>query len=337
MAKVVGVSQTTVSLVLSGRGPDLRISEEMQRRVLEAAKEMEYRRTRVPFGQRGTRTLALVSDSIVSSRLAGDLAKGALGAARRHGVTLLFGESEGDAGFERALIETMRDHPVDGIVLAAVHTRTVGIPAGLATIPAVLLNVLPREPSPLPSVLPDEVQGGRDAARVLLEAGHREGIHVIGTHPTGEDLPPGRTAVADRLTGIRQALGEAGVEVESERPCRWGLPEHGFHATRDLLDGPRPRALICLDDRLAFGAYQALQEAGLIVPEDVSVVSFEDHPVASWLRPGLTTVALPHHDLGAKAVELLLSEVGHRDPGRPGRGAVHRVPRCLTAPSAGVG
>lgn len=328
VAKVVGVSQTTVSLVLSGRGPDLRISEEMQRRVREAATEMEYRRNRVPVGQRATRTrtIAFVSDSVAGSRLAGGMIKGALGAARRRGVTLFIGETEGDARLERTLLETMRDHCVNGIVLASVRTRTISVPAELAGGPAVLLNVLPREPSPLVSVLPAEVQGGRAAARVLLDAGHGEGIHLIGAGPTADDVPPGRTAASDRLTGIRQALTEAGVEVESGRPCHRWLPEHGFDATRDLLAKARPRALICLDDRLALGAYQALQDAGLTVPDDVSVVSFDDHPIASWLRPGLTTVALPHHDLGAKAVDLLLTEAEAHHADRVAGDRSHHVP-----------
>lgn len=328
VAKVVGVSQTTVSLVLSGRGRDLRISEEMQRRVREAATELEYRRNRVPMAPRGarTQTIAFVSDAVASSRLAGHMIKGALGAARRHGVTLLFGETEGDAGFQRTLLETMRDYRVDGIILASVHTRTISIPAELATGPAVLLNVVPREPSPLVSVLPDEVQAGRAAARVLLDAGHREGIHLIGVDPSGDDVPPGRTAAFDRITGIRRELGEVGVEVENGHACRWWLPKYGFEATRVLLSEARPRALICLDDRLALGAYQALQDAGLTVPDDVSVVSFDDHPIASWLRPGLTTVALPHHDLGAKAVDLLFADADQPDPGHVRRGGTHRVP-----------
>jgi LacI family transcriptional regulator len=325
VAKVVGVSQTTVSLVLSGRGRDLRISEDMQRRVREAATEMEYRHNRVSAGARGarTRTIAFVSDSVAGSRLAGGMVKGALGAARRRGVTLVFGETEGDAGLERTLIGTMRDYRVDGIILATVHTRTISVPAELAAGPAVLLNVLPREPSPLLSVVPDEVRGGRAAARVLLDAGHSEGIHVIGTAP---DIPTGGTAAFDRLAGVRQALGEAGVEVESGHQCRWWLPEHGFEATRDLLAKARPRALICLDDRLALGAYQALQDAGLTVPDDVSVVSFGDHTIASWLRPGLTTVALPHHDLGAKAVDLLLAGAEQRNVRPADRGRPHYVP-----------
>jgi LacI family transcriptional regulator len=326
VAKVVGVSQTTVSLVLSGRGRDLRISEEMQRRVLEAATELEYRRTRASLRRTGTRTIALVSDSVSGPRPAGDIVNGALGAARRRGVTLLFGETAGDAGLEGALIETMHGYAVDGIILASAYTRAVSVPSVLAGGPAVLLNMVSREPSPLRSVLPDEVGGGRAAARVLLDAEHAEGIHVIGAGVDGDDVPPGRTTAVDRLAGIRQELGAVGVEVESGRPCRWWLPEHGYDATRELLARTRPRALICLDDRLAFGAYQALQDAGLTVPDDVSVVSFEDHPVAAWLRPGLTTIALPQHELGAKAVDLLFTPAERQDGVRAEGNAPHYVP-----------
>ncbi|GGM83004.1 substrate-binding domain-containing protein [Dactylosporangium sucinum] len=78
-----------------------------------------------------------------------------------------------------------------------------------------------------------------------------------------------------------------------------------------LRAGSRASALLCLNDRLAFGAYQAAQEAGLRIPEDLSVVAFDDSDLASWLRPALTSVALPHFELGRRAVELLL------DPTRP--------------------
>ena len=71
--------------------------------------------------------------------------------------------------------------------------------------------------------------------------------------------------------------------------------------------GQKINALLCLNDRLAFGAYQALAEAGLRIPEDVSVVSFDDDEIASYLRPGLTTIALPHDEMGRRAVESLLS------------------------------
>ena len=82
---------------------------------------------------------------------------------------------------------------------------------------------------------------------------------------------------------------------------------------------------MCFDDRLAFGAYQALAEAGLSVPGDVSVLGFDDHPVASWMRPRLTTVALSHHELGVQAVEVLVGMLGrHGRDGRPS--LIRRVP-----------
>src|SRR5690606_41430666 len=125
-------------------------------------------------------------------------------------------------------------------------------------------------------------------------------------------------AAVERLVGFREALGESGVEVAGARTCADWQPEYGLAATRDLLLTARPRALICLNDRIAMGAYQALDDCGLKVPDDVSVVSFDDHPIASWVRPPLTTVALPHSDVGRKAVDPLLP--GHpRDRSDPGR------------------
>jgi LacI family transcriptional regulator len=89
--------------------------------------------------------------------------------------------------------------------------------------------------------------------------------------------------------------------------------------TREILrTGARPTALICANDRLALGAYQALQEAGLAIPDDVSVISFDDSELAAWMRPSLTSIALPHYVLGAMAVDLLLGDthepVVHRCP-----------------------
>ncbi len=99
-------------------------------------------------------------------------------------------------------------------------------------------------------------------------------------------------------------------------------PAEGYEATRKLLKRAVPRALICFNDRLAVGAYQALQEEGIKVPDEVSVVSFDDEPVASWLRPQLTTIALPHYELGHKAIEVLLDD----DAKRPNNMArAHRV------------
>lgn len=331
VAKAAGVSRPTASLVLSGRGRELRISQDVEQRVLRAAEELQYRPNIVSVGLRTgtTRTIGFVSDTVATSRLAGDMIKGALEAARDRGFMLFIGETEGDDKLERLLLQAMHDRQVDGLILASMFTRTIKLPKALTAAPAVLLNALPEQPAPLPAILPDEVEAGRRAARVLLEAGHRDGIYLIGVGPGLRDVPSESLAAVERLVGIREALGEAGVEVAGARTCPDWQPEYGLAATRDLLLTARPRALICFNDRIAMGAYQALDDFGLKVPADVSVVSFDDHPIASWVRPQLTTVALPHYELGRKAVDVLFTEIDRDRSDRDRVGEVHRVPMPL--------
>jgi LacI family transcriptional regulator len=103
-------------------------------------------------------------------------------------------------------------------------------------------------------------------------------------------------------------------------------PELGHALVQKLLNGGAGiKALVCFNDRLAIGAYRALAEAGLGVATDVSVVSFDDDPIASWVAPTLTTIAIPHYDLGRRSIELLLDRPreGHEGP------VVERLPMPL--------
>ncbi|WP_063798666.1 LacI family DNA-binding transcriptional regulator [Nocardia sp. NRRL S-836] len=328
VAAASGVSVTTASLVLTGRARELRISEAAERRVRSTAQELGYRRNSALAASPRTgrsQTIGFVSDTVASSGLAGDMVRGAVDAAYQHGFMLFVGESGGDQVIERALVESMRDRRADGIIFAAMHTRAIVVPEGVNDGPAVLLNATAWTRSGAPSVVPDELQAGRSAALVLVEAGHEHGVHLIGAGPGAYDVPPNSIAAVERLLGLRDVFTAAGVEVVSAHRCPKWTPEHGYDATRDLLRHHLPKALVCFNDRLAFGAYQALAEAGLSVPDDVSVIGFDDHPVASWMRPRLTTIALPHHELGAQAVKVLVDMVERR--GRDARAPmVHRVP-----------
>lgn len=329
VARTAGVSPTTASLVLSGRGDELRISRTVQHRVRDAAADLSYRPNIVSIGLRKgkTRTLGLVSDTVATSQLAGDMIKGAIEAARDHGFMLFIGETEGDPEIEAALLEAMHDRQVDGIILTSMFTRTRDVPALLDRVPTVLLNTLATSATVAPAVVPDEMEAGRAAARLLIETGHRE-IHLIGAGPAPDDVPPGTVAGVERLAGIREVLAGAGLEPASGHLLEEWLPPLGWRATHHLLEKhPRPGAIICFNDRLAFGAYQALQEAGLAIPADVSVVSFDDYPMAEWLRPGLSSFAIPHEQLGRRAVELLIDTVENGVGVEPGQ--VHRYPLPL--------
>ncbi|WP_262387032.1 substrate-binding domain-containing protein [Streptomyces sp. TRM49041] len=125
----------------------------------------------------------------------------------------------------------------------------------------------------------------------------------------------------ERMSGIEHVLRRAGVGAAGVIECAWEV-ENGYDEVRALLTGGhRPQVIIGCNDRVSFGACQALQEAGLDVPGDVSVVSFDDSELASWMRPQLTSIALPHYQLGRTAVELLIA--GHLEA------VEHRIPMPL--------
>ena len=329
VARRAGVSQTAASFVLSGRREEMRISAEVETRVLQASRETGYRPNIVSRSLRTgtTHTIGFVSDTVAATPFAGHLIWGALDAARERGHLLFIAETEGDPELEQQLIEAMHDRQVDGIVLASMYTRKIKPPSALLGRPAVLLNALSSGRSAIPSVVPDEAQAGRTAARALLDAGHVDGIYLIGAGPGRTAAPKDSVAAVERLQGIMDALHAAGTDVAGAAGCREWQPDHGFDATQKLLKAHgRPSALICFNDRLAIGAYQALADAGLEVPHDVSVVSFDDDVIASWVKPQLTTVALPHYELGKTAIEILLEQI--RLPSSE-QSRVHRIPMPL--------
>jgi LacI family transcriptional regulator len=306
VARRAGLSKTTASMVLNGR-EGTRLSAEAHQRVFAAAEELGYRPNVAArsLRTRKTDTIAFVSDVVATTRFAGDLIRGALDAARERDHVLLIAETQGDAAFEQHAIDAMLDRQVDGVIYAAMATRRLTVPPALLTGPVVLLNAT--SPDAQPCVVPDDERAGRTAVAALLDKGHHDRIALIGRNRLKETDPEVSLAAHSRLRGIRDALAAAGTTLCHEAFCREWLPEHGYKAMQAILRKPaRPTAVICMNDRLAFGVYQALAGAGLAVPDDVSVVSFDDDPIAAWLRPGLSTIALPHGPMGRRAVELLL-------------------------------
>ena len=154
----------------------MRISPDADARVREAARETGYRPNILSRSLRtGTsRTIGFVSDTVATTPFAGHLIWGALDAARDRDHLLIIGETEGDPDLEQQLIDAMHDRGVDGIVFASMYTRELEIPPGLNDGPAVLLNAVPRGPSEIQCVVPDEFEAGRTAVAALIEAGHTQ-------------------------------------------------------------------------------------------------------------------------------------------------------------------
>ena len=317
VATRAGVSATTASYVLTGRSAEMRISETTEQRVRQAVIDLGYRPNRSAQNLRTakTSTVGVISDFVASGHFSSQMLAGASEAARQRDHLLVIGETGGDAEVERMLIEEMIDRQVDGIVYVTRTGLEIQVPEKLAGTRTVLLNCFDLA-SPLPAFVPDEFNGGRTAASVLLDAGVTGDIHVVG------ETPPDSFAGPHRLAGMNDRLAEVGRSVASVVPCPWAV-EAAYEATDEwLATGARPGGLICLNDRVAMGVYQALAEHRLDVPGDVSVVSFDGSELATWLRPQVISVALPFLELGAQAVHALL------DPGAPAPGVV-RLPMPL--------
>jgi len=327
VADRAGFSATTVSHVLNDV-PGKRIAESTRQRIREVAEELGYRPNRLAQGLRmqRTHTIGFVSDRIATTPFAGQMILGAQDAAAEAGSLLMLLSSDGDAELEDIEIQALIDRQVDGIVYASMYHRVITAPARLRGGHAVLLDAR-SESGEFSSVVPDEIGGARGAVEELLSHGHRR----IGYVTDVADIP----ATRGRLVGYRQALEVYGVPFDpSLVVVRSGETTGGFIMARAILDRPdRPTGLFCYTDRIAFGAYQAAAELGLSVPHDVSIVGFDDQEIISAnLRPGLTTMALPHYDMGKWAVNVLLDQINN-DGDSP---VIHQLLPCPLVRRASV-
>ena len=181
VADKAGVSSTTASFVLGGR--DMRISEPTRRRVLRAARELDYRPNLTARSLRTqvSGTIGLVTDTIAAGHYGGELIRGSLTGAVRHHRRLTVSETEGDRAVETALIEDLIGHQVEGFLYATTSHSDVVVPRSLRDQSVVLLNCRSgNSSSSTPAIVPDEVNGGRAAAGALLAAGHGERIYLVG-------------------------------------------------------------------------------------------------------------------------------------------------------------
>ncbi|ATW51514.1 LacI family transcriptional regulator [Streptomyces peucetius subsp. caesius ATCC 27952] len=308
VADRAGVSVSTVSLVINGREAG-RVKPAVGRRVRQAAEELGY----APNLQarslrtRQTNTIGLISDMVASTPFAGRMLAGAQDAAWQAGYLLLLIDTGGHAEMEQSAVQTLAQRNVDALIYASMYHREIELPEIPQGLPLVVLDGRPTGEPPLVDwVVPDERGGARAAVEFLIRAGHTR----IGFCTVEENVPAAR----ERLAAYRETLQEHGLAYDPALVSRGatGDAHSGLRTARELLDrDDRPTALFCYNDRVAMGAYRAARHLGLSVPDDVSLVGFDDQEhVADALEPGLTTVALPHYDMGAWAVRRTLTRIG---------------------------
>lgn len=320
-----GVSTATVSRVLSGAAA---ARPATRQRVLEAVRELGYRPSAVAraLKRRATLTIGLVITDIQNPYYP-EIVRAVESAARERGWLVLLCNAGEDPARQRAELELLLERRVDGLIVAASRFgRRHAAWLAASAVPAVLVNCQASGTS-LVALLSDNRAGTRAATEHLLGLGHERIGHVSAA--TGDH------AVGERLSGVRDALRRAGRSADLPVAEGDGHVRGGEVAAAELLrDHPELTALICYNDLTAIGAMRAVRASGRRVPDDVSVVGFDDIDLAAWIDPPLTTVAQQKSKLGSLAVEALAGLAsGSREPlARVRRLSTVLVIRGSTAP-----
>jgi DNA-binding LacI/PurR family transcriptional regulator len=304
VARLAGVSHQTVSRVLNGH-PN--VKEQTRLRVRAAIAELGYRPNRAARALVTGRS-QLIGIVALNSTLYGP--SSLLAAFEQAAAEAGFAVSVGSVGrLDRESIAGAVDRHLDQrvaglVVIAPVASAGEALEEMPAGVPLVTIDGDPQRAHALVTV--DQIAGARAATRHLLEAGHRTVWHVSG--------PADWYDAAGRIEGWRQALLDAGAEIPPLMPADWSAAA-GYSAGQMLARMPEVTAVFAANDHLALGLLRALSERGRRVPQDVSVVGFDDVPEAAFFIPPLTTVR-PDFDAVAQAgLDLLLAQM--TDTGDP--------------------
>ncbi|WP_298741999.1 LacI family DNA-binding transcriptional regulator [Microbacterium lacticum] len=309
VAERAGVSVATVSLVIND-SKNARIGAKTRQRVHDAVDALGYRPNALAqsLANNQSRFIGMVADAIATLPFAGEILRGAQDEAWKNGYVLLVANTDDIPERTKDAISMMNDHQAVGVLYSTWYHRQVEPVKDLERTPAVYVNCYSDSPRDY-SIVPDEFQGGALATRMLLEHGHRRVAFINST----EDAP----STVGREKGYRSALADAGIPCDDSLVHRifpdavGGFQEAGYSIAGELLDRDKPpTAVFCYNDRVAMGLYEAAKERGLRIPEDIAIIGFDDQEViAAHLRPGLTSIALPHHEIGVRAVRALLSRI----------------------------
>lgn len=304
VAQAAGVHVSTVSRALN---PDKRglISAEVLRVVEEAALKLGYRPNRAASALRTGRTQTIgVLLPDITNPVFPPILQGIEASAAARGY-FVFVTNVVDAALARPIVERMLAQRVDGLVMA-IATRDDPLVDYIAKagMHAVLVNRAD-ETGRLPAVVSDDRLAMKLAVDHLVATGHRRIGHLAGP----QNVPTG----VGRRQGVEQALRDRGLEMACVAECEGYTREAGRAAMRALLaQHERPEAVVCCNDLVALGAYDVLRELGIRVPQDISITGHNDMPLVDMVNPPLTTIRLPHRELGWRAAEMLFDEIEGR-------------------------
>jgi LacI family transcriptional regulator len=307
LARVAGVDPSTVSRVLNG-DETLTVKEETRARILRAVEELHYVPNALARGLRTQRTgtVALLVPDIANPFFP-EIILGAERVLAEAGFHLILANTDEQLEKERGLIQILRSRLVDGFILATAltHDETIGELAR-EHFPFVLVNRAHRDTRNY--VVTDDRQSMRKVVRFLADLGHRAVAHITGPLYTETGL--------DRLRGFREGLLDAGLPFVDRYVVEGDFKEASGRAAMErlLAEAERPTAVVAANDLMAIGALAVCRERGISVPAELSIVGFNDIPLAARMEPALTTVRSPLLQMGMASARLLLALVMGQEP-----------------------
>lgn len=308
LAEVLGLSTTTVSRVLNGKAKNYRISERTQEKVLSAAKDYNYLPNKLARGLKlsKTDTLGLIIPDI-SNPFFSDIAFHIEREARSKGYSLILCDSNEDSILEKELIELLLSHKVDGIIIAPIgtgyehiiHTYNSGMPLVVIDRCFPLIG--------LPFITSDNYQGGYDAVNYLISMGHKKIACIQG-------IPKSLPSI-ERVRGYKDAMLNSNLLFDGSVILGDDFStDNGYMQTRILfsMDDP-PTAIFALSNLIGLGVIKAVYEMELKIPDDVSLISFDEQPYSAYLGTPMTTVDQKKGEMGQLAVDVLLKYINNKD------------------------
>lgn len=300
VAKRAGVHPGTASRALNPATQSL-VSEATVRKVQQAAKALSYRPNPLARGLKTNRTMMIgIVIPDLTNPLFPPIVRGADSVLSRAGYISLIADTDNDAAREQESFDALRARQVDGLLVASAQLDDDAVRAAdEADVPLVLINRRD-DRTRLPVVMGDDANGIEQAMRHLHGLGHRRIGHLAG--------PSWLSTGVTRTRAFRQWVFELGGDLSDDLTVESATysVEEDARAGRILLDQAAPTAVIAGNDQLAVGLLDVMRERGLRCPEDISIVGFNDMPYMDKLSPPLTTVRVPHTDIGAEAARILL-------------------------------
>ncbi len=310
VARLAGVSQAMVSYVVNGN-LQVKIPEETRQRIIEAMEKLSYIPNATARGLRSgkTRTIGLVVPDN-SNPFFAEFAHIIENTGFTSGYSLILCNSDYDTEKEAGYVDVLLAKQVDGVIFISTGAKgQIQTKLNESQVPHVIVGG-EISGSHADSVRIDYRQGGYLATRHLLELGHRKVACITG--------PDQFSSSSERIDGYTAALGEAGIPVDQQFIIPGDYRIHGGEVglAHLLTLRPRPTAAFVCNDLMAIGVIQAARRLGVRIPEEFSVVGFDDIPLAQAMYPALTTIAQPIDEIARTAMSILLKQI-QENPGIP--------------------